>query len=422
MTNTDPVALVNSIKAAWEQYKAENDRHLADIRKGQEDIVRAEKIDRINQSISDMQSQLGDLATKAAAFELNGGASVSDDQVQASLFGRERGLAVASEDFKAYKDGLNVYMRRGQATPASVMAALSVGSDPDGGFSVTPDMSGRIVRKVYETSPMRQLATVITIGTDSIEGFNDLGEGDAGWVSEKGAREETSTSQLGKWSIPVHEIYAMPKATQKLLDDSMFDIEGWLAAKTSDKFARTENTAFLTGDGVGKPRGLLTYSTAATADSTRAWEKFQHIATGVSGGFHASLPGDTFIDVVFSLKAAYRNNASWLMNRSTVGAVRKIKDGDGNYLWQPDFTQRQGGTLAGYPIAEAEDMPDIAASSLSIGFGDFREAYTIVDRTGIRILRDPLTSKGFVKFYTTKRVGGGAVSFDAVKFMKFSAS
>ena len=286
-----------------------------------------------------------------------------------------------------------------------------------------------IVERVRETSPMRSVASVVTIGTDALEGFNDLDEAGAGWVGETGARPETTTPQLGKWSIPVHEIYAMPAATQKVLDDSMFNIEAWLAAKVADRFARTENAAFINGDGILKPRGLFTYPTAATADSSRAWGTFEHILTTVSGGFPAHAagppqvsPGDPLITTVFALKAMHRANAAWMMPRSTVGLVRRIKDVDGNYVWQPDFTQRQGGTLLGYPVVEAEDIAAASAAGNGIAFGDFREAYTVVDRVGIRVLRDPYTAKGYVRFYTTKRVGGGALHFEAVKFVRFANS
>ncbi len=190
----------------------------------------------------------------------------------------------------------------------------------------------------------------------------------------------------------------------------------------SDKFARTENTAFLIGDGELKPRGLFTYSTAATADASRPWGTFEHVNTGASGDFGAGTAGtDTLIDFVFRLKAAYRNNANWMMARPTVASIRKMKDGEGNYIWQPNFEARQGGLLLGYPIVEAEDVPAMASNSLSIAFGDFRETYTIVDRIGIRVLRDPYTQKGFVRFYTTKRVGGGALNFESMKFVRFGS-
>lgn len=417
---SDSAAIVAQIKNAFEELKAKNDERLAALAAGKaDDTVLKEHVDRINNAITDLQGQLADVAAKAAARGLGGG---GDDAIvrAAAQFSAERGANVSPEEYGSYVNALNTYFRRGDATPAAVRAEMSVGSDPDGGFTVTPDMGGRIVSRVYETSPMRQVASIVTIGTDALEGFNDLDEAASGWVGEKQERPDTGTPQLGKWTIPVHEIYAMPKTTQKLLDDSMFNIEAWLAEKVSDKFARTENAAFILGDGALKPRGLWTYSTVATADATRAWGTLQHVNTGTSGGFGTAPAGsDALITAVFALKAAYRNNANWMMARGTLADVRKLKDGDGNYLWQPDFQARQGGTLLGYPIVEGEDVPAIAANSLAIAFGDFREAYTIVDRTGIRVLRDPFTQKGFIRFYTTKRVGGGALNFEAVKFVRF---
>jgi len=415
----DPKKIVAEIKAAFEEFKTANDERVAALEKGKADAVLDEKVEKINSHITDLQSQLAEVAAKAASAGLNAGAD-DDLSKAAATFAKERGTEISVDDFKAYRDGLNVYMRRGGNTPRDVMAAMSVGSDPDGGYTVTPDTSGRIVKKIYETSPMRQVASVVTIGTDRLEGFNDLGEGTAGWVGETAPRPATETAQLGKWEIPVHEMYAFPQATQKVLDDSMFDIEGWLADKTSDKFTRTENGAFLNGDGILKPRGLLTYPTAATADATRAWGTFQHVLTGTDGTFGTTTNGtDKLIDLVYSVKAGYRANASFMMARATIGAVRKIKDGQGNYAWQPSLSALSGGTILGFNVVEAEDMPAMAADSLSLAFGDFGEAYQIVDRVGIRVLRDALTNKPYVGFYTTKRVGGAAINFEAVKFLKF---
>ena len=418
---SDPAALVGQIKAAFEQFKEANDQRIKAIETGKADVVLDGKVETINAEISKLQGQLADVATKAAARNLSGAGE--DATVKAAAqFARERGAEIDPEAFARYQSALNTYMRRGDATPAAVRAEMSVGSDPDGGYSVTPDMSGRIVERIRETSPMRSVATVLTIGTDALEGFNDLDEASAGWVGEKAARPDTGTPGLGKWSIPVHELYAMPKTTQKLLDDSMFNIEAWLSGKVADKFTRTENAAFVVGDGQLKPRGLFTYDTAATADASRAWGTFEHVNTGTSGGFGSAPAGtDKLIDVSFKLKAAYRNNASWMLSRATLADVRKLKDGDGNYIWQPDFQQRQGGTLLGYSVVEAEDVPPIGTNALAIAFGDFREAYTIVDRIGIRVLRDPYTDKGFVRFYTTKRTGGGALNFEAVKFLRFGS-
>lgn len=415
----DPATIVAKLNTAFEEFKAKNDERLDALAKGKADTVLNEQVDRINATITELQGNLADVAAKAASRGLN---ATGDDELAkvAATFAKERGQDVTPEAYAAYRDGLNVYMRRGGNTPASVMASMSVGSDPDGGYTVTPDTSGRMVKKIFETSPMRQVASVTTIGTDRLEGFNDLGEGTAGWVGETAPRPATGTAQLGKWEIPVHEMYAFPQATQKLLDDSMFDIEGWLAEKTADKFGRTENAAFLNGDGTLKPRGLLTYPTVATADATRAWGIFQHILTGTDATFGTTTNGtDKLIDLVYSVKAGYRANANFMAARSTIGAIRKLKDGQGNYAWQPSLSALSGGTILGFNVVEAEDMPVMAADSLSLAFGDFGEAYQIVDRTGIRVLRDALTNKPYVGFYTTKRVGGDAINFEAVKFLKF---
>lgn len=417
----DPAAVVAKLNEAFEAFKAKNDERIDALSKGKADAVLNEQVDRINSTITELQSNLAEIAAKAASRAI--GAGGDDDVAKAAAqFSHERGQDIDVEAYQTYQANLDTYFRKGEATPAAVRAEMSVGSDPDGGYTVTPDTSGRIVTRVRETSPMRQIASVVTIGTDALEGFNDLDEGSAGWVGEKQERTDTDTPKLGKWTIPVHEIYAMPKATQKLLDDSMFDIEGWLADKTSDKFARTENTAFMVGDGELKPRGLFTYPTAATGDAARPWGTFQHLNTGSSGAWPATeAASDLLIDTVFSLKAAYRDNANWLMSRVLVADARKLKDGDGNYLWQPNFEARQGGLLLGYPIVEAEDAPAKASNSLSIAFGDFRETYTVVDRIGIRVLRDPYTQKGFIRFYTTKRVGGGALNFESAKFIRFGS-
>ncbi len=419
---SDPVALVGQIKAAFEQFKAANDDRLKAIETGKADAVIDQKVEKINAHISELQGQLADVASRAAAISLSGGGATDDEAAQAKVFARHvRRDAVSVEEYREYRSAQTKYIRTGNSGAMNVLAQMSVDSDPNGGYSVTPDMTGRIVQRIYETSPMRQVASVVTIGTDALEGFNDLDEAGAEWVGERQARTDSSTPTLGKWSIPVHEIAAQPKATQKLLDDSAFDIEGWLSSKVADKFARAENLAFVNGDGVEKPRGLLTYPTAATVDASRAWGTFEHINTGANGGWGTAPNGtDKLIDVVFALKANFRGNAAWMMPRRTVAQVRQLKDVEGNYIWQPNFEARMGGLLLGYPIVEAEDMPaSTGTGALGVAFGDFAQGYTIVDRLGIRILRDPFTDKPFIRFYTTKRVGGAAINFEAVKFLRF---
>lgn len=414
-------AMMERFNQTFEEFKNSNDARIKAIENGKPDPLQAEKVERINASLNDVQAEITRIMEKFAANDLAGGGASADIQAAARDFSRTVGHDVSAEDLGKYASGLDTYMRVGADNRkfGEVRNLMEVGSDPAGGYTVTPDLSGRIIKKIYETSPARQLFSVVSIGTDAMEGLIDRDDLTTGWVGEKQPRPETDTPELGKWRIDVHEQYAMPKVTQKLLDDSGFDIETWLSAKVADKMARTENSATFSGDGVNKPRGILTYGTAATGDATRPWEVFEHIASGATGTITNN---DFLISLVMSLKAAYRSGAKWTMNRKTLGYVRTLKDGDGNYLWQPDFSQRQGGALLGYDIVEAEDMPDMASNALSIGFGNFKAAYQIVDRMGIRVLRDPYTEKGFVKLYTTKRMGGDVLDFDAVKFMKFAVS
>ena len=269
---------------------------------------------------------------------------------------------------------------------------------------------------------MRSIASIMTVTADAIEGMLDLGEPAAGWVAEVEARSETASPQVGLWRIPVHELFAEPRVSQKLLDDANFDIEAWLAQKLAEKFARAESAAFVSGSGVGMPRGFTTYPTAATGDASRPWGTLQHVATGVNGDFAASDPADDLIELTYALKAGYRMGATWVMARATAAEVRKLKDEtSGQYLWQPGLAAGSPASLLGYPVVEAEDMPALDDGSLSIAFGNFREGYAIADRLGIRLLRDPYTAKPQVKFYTTKRVGGDVLDFDAVKLLKFGA-
>jgi HK97 family phage major capsid protein len=416
--------LVNEIKAAFEQFKAANDERIKAIEGRRSDPLAEEKVERIEASITDLQSRLVDVAAQAA-FRSNGADRLSESDVKAAAnFSRLVGAEVSADHLKEYQAGLASYFRVGSERIGSdVRAAMQVGSDPNGGYLVAPDMSGRIITRIYETSPMRSVASVVTIGTDALEGINDLEQADFGWAGETDARPVTGAPKIGKWRIPVHESYANPRATQKMLDDASVDIEAWLAGKIADRLARAQNAAFVAGDGVLKPRGLFSYPTSLTNDATRPWGTFQHLNTGTSAGFGAAPAGsDTLIDTVFALKAGYRGNASWMMSRATLGTVRKLKDGDGNYLWQPDFQTRVGGTLLGFPIVEAEDVPAIGADSLSIAFGDFAAAYQIVDRLGLRIVRDVYSTKPYVQFYTTARVGGDVLNFEAVKFVRFATS
>ena len=419
--------VVEDLGRAFEEFKAANDERLADLAtKGSVDAVLNDRVERINGVITDLQSRLEKAETMAARRSK---VSAEGDDLDAKARkwatgnASRRGMRMDGDfgaaDLKAYREGFVAYMRKGTMAEDMHAKALSVGIDPDGGYTVEPDTSGRIITKVYESSPMRALASVQTIGTDALEGLYDLDEAASGWVGETQARTETGTPQLGKYRIPVHELYAFPFATQKVLDDSELNLEAWLAGKVSEKFARDEATAFVLGDGVGKPRGFLTYAAGTTLPGT-----IQQFKSGANGAFKAANagPGDVLLDIIYGMKSAYRTGARWAMNRNVQAKVRQLKDEDGQYLWAPGLGAGMPATLLGYPVAEFEDMPDLDTGSLSIAFANFAEAYQIVDRAGIRVLRDPYTAKPFVGFYTTKRVGGDVVNFEAIKLIRFASN
>lgn len=413
---------VDDLTGAFETFKKKNDERLEQISKKGEDAVTRDEVEKLNKGIDDLkaevQTKLDEVFKKANRDRLGGGGEDPEAKA-AGEFGRLVGKADYSvEQLREYKTDLAVYLRTLQAKATT----LSVATDPSGGYLVTPDVTGRMVKKIYESSPMRQLATVVPIGTDALEGPIDNGEAEAQWVGEQQARPQTDAPSFGKWTIPAHELYAYPWVTQKLIEDATIDIEAWLADKASSKFARKETTAFYTGDGVLKPRGILSYDMAATEDDARPWGTFQFVKSGHASGFASTAPADALIDLIFALKAEYRTNARFQMARRTMGAIRKLKDGQGNYL--VDLRLRDGAlveTIFGFPNVDAEDMPTITGDAFPIAFGDWAETYTIVDRLGVTVVRDNITKPGFVKFHFRKRVGGGAVNFESAKFLKIAA-
>lgn len=417
---------------------------------GKDDPLVTEKLSKIEKSLDDaieaktaLESAIEAERKEREALEMRinkaGIQANSEEEAKTALAVKDFNLMLAdlnherkssfepldADGYSEYKAALDTFMRKGKdVLTAEEVKTMSVGVDADGGYLVTPDMTGRMATKVFETSPIRQIASVQSIGTDALEGIEDLGEAGFGWVGETETRSDTTTPQVGKWKIEAFEMYAQPKATQKLLDDASVNVEAWLAGKVSDRFARGQNAAFVTGSGVGRPRGFTSYTTAADDGSGVDWGNIGHVVSGANGGFHAT--GKTAIDALFDLvgavKDAYLPASRWVTRRSVVTGMRKLKDDQGQLYWQPSLIQGEPERFMGYPITRAEDMPALAAGSLSLGFGDFATAYQIVDRIGVRVLRDPFTDKPYVKFYTTARVGGGVINFESIKLMKFSAS
>ncbi|PIB24966.1 capsid protein [Amylibacter kogurei] len=298
--------------------------------------------------------------------------------------------------------------------------AMSTAVAADGGYLVDPQTSDTISSVLRNASSIRSIANVVAVESTAFDVLVDTTDIGAGWATETDGSVETGTPQVERISIPLHELSALPKASQRLLDDSAFDVEGWLAGRIADKFARAEGGAFISGDGVDKPTGFLTYSSVANGAWT--WGNLGYVATGQDGDFSNTEPADAIVDLVYSLGARYRANASFVMNSKTAGAVRKMKDADGRFLWSDGLAAGEPARLMGYPVLIAEDMPDIASDATAIAFGDFNAGYTIAERPDLRILRDPFSAKPNVLFYATKRVGGDVSDFAAIKLLKFAAS
>lgn len=342
----------------------------------------------------------------------------------------ERGRAVVEVDAagaKAYNEAYEQFLRKGeQKLTEAERKALSVGNDINGGYMVSPDLTGKAVTRMFETSPMRLYSSQQTISTDALEGTVDLEEASFGWVSELGTRSESNTPAVPRpWRIPVHEAYAEPRISQKLAEDSQGDPVAWLAKKTGDKFGRGYNTAFVTGSGVGKPRGFASYTSAATADGSRDWGVFEHVATGQSGAFDTDPSAVTkMLSVIHALKDHFLANAAWYMNRTTLGYLRTKTDASsaGKFIFIPSFQAGAPDTVLGYPVRKMQDMANYStADALAIAFGDMLETYQIVDRLGITVLVDPYTAKPYIKYYTRGRVGGDVLNFEAMKFIKFGS-
>ena len=333
-------------------------------------------------------------------------------------------LSTANTHDGLHLKAFDAYLRSGDDSPLRGLdlegKALSTQINSDGGFLVDPETSATIRGVLHATASIRAIASVVTVEATSYDVLVDHSEVGSGWATEALAQAETPTPVLDRISIRLHELSAMPKASQRLLDDSAFDVEGWLAERIASKFARAEAAAFINGDGLDKPRGFLTHDKVANA--SWSWNNLGYIATGNDGDFANINAADAIVDLVYALDASYRANAVFVMNSKTAGAVRKMKDADGRFLWSDGLAAGEPARLMGYPVLVAEDMPDIASGAYAIAFGDFAAGYTIAERPDMRILRDPFSAKPHVLFYATKRVGGGVSDFKAIKLLRFAVN
>ncbi|MCK8462577.1 phage major capsid protein [Aliiroseovarius sp. S1339] len=333
-------------------------------------------------------------------------------------------LAAAADLEAPHQKAFEAYLRSGDDDALRGLElegkAMSTAVAGDGGYLVDPQTAATIQSVLKSTASLRAVSNVVNVEATSYDVLVDHSDVGSGWATETGSTVETGTPSIERITIPLHELSALPKASQRLLDDSAFEIETWLAARIADKFARAEAASFISGDGIDKPTGILTHTTVDNDSWT--WGNLGYIATGTSGDFDASNPADAIIDLVYALDAEYRAGASFVMNSKTAGSVRKMKDMDGRFLWSDGLAAGEPARLLGYPVLIAEDMPDIGTDATPIAFGDFGSGYTIAERPDTRILRDPFSAKPHVLFYATKRVGGDISDFAAIKLLKFSVS
>lgn len=401
----------HTYRNAVEGFREVNDRRLSEIeRRGTPDVLTVDHVQRLEQVVAGLETRMNEQTLKANRPRLGG---------ETRAIERRGSVSGTSYEHKRAFEG---YMRSGMEVPLRQLEekALSVTSGPDGGYTVPIELETYIMTRLANISPIRQIAGNRQVSSPTFQkAFSPTGP-QGGWVAETSLASITNSPPLQQMIFPTMELYAMPSATQSLLDDSVVDIETWLAGEIDTVFAVQEGAAFVNGTGTNMPKGFLSYPTVQ--DANYSWGNIGYLATGVAGAFPSSNPSDILVSLVYELFAGYRQNATWVMSRKTQAVIRQMKDTQGHYLWQPPASLGQSASLMNFPLVEAEDMPQIATGSFSIAFGDFRRGYLVVDRIGLRLLRDPYSAKPFVLFYTTKRVGGGVQDFNAIKLLKFDVS
>lgn len=391
----DVNALVEALNKAFADFKAEHNQQLEEVKKGNADALQALKVDNINSEITRLQAAVDAANTQLAAIQMGGGAAGGDTLADAE-----------------YSGAFLAHFRKGE-----VQAAMNKGVADDGGYLAPVEWDRTITGRLVVLSDMRQLANVVPCSGTGLTKLYNMGGTASGWVGEEDARPATATGKLKQLGFGWGEVYANPGATQQLLDDSEIDLEAWLSGEVDTEFARQEGAGFFAGDGVNKPFGILTY---VTGGANAAKHPFGAISA-INSGAAATITADGLIDLVYDLPSAFTANARFAMNRKTMGAVRKLKDAEGNYLWQPSLIAGQPSTLLGFPVQDVAAIPDVAANAIAALFGDFKQTYTVYDRKGVRVLRDPFTNKPYVHFYTTKRVGGGVHNPEPMRALKIGA-
>lgn len=398
--NTSVEKLMTTVKA----FQDKNDERLKAIEAKKGDVLDEEHTNRINAEVGDLQKEMDNINKKLAAASLSQGET----------------LQSATKEELEYKAKYEKFIQSGQGEHElkamldnGVNAAMTVGSDPDGGLTAPVEWDRSIVNETRDYSPMRGICRVITIGRGGFKKMVNIKGTNSGWVGETDPRPATDTSQFAEILLNTKELYAQPSISQTLLDDSVIDMAQFIAEEVAEEFGVQESEAFVNGDGTNKPKGVMQYETGSNHPLGNV--------KAVTSGAADAIASDSLIDLVQAVKSKYRKNSQFIMNNLTFAQVRKLKDGDGNYLWQRSFDKNSPATLLGYSIYEVDEMDDIAASTLPIAFGNFKAAYTIIDRVGVRVLRDPYTAKPYVLFYTTKRVGGGLIKPEPIRYYKIAA-
>ena len=394
---------------AFHEFKSINDKRLDLIEKGKGGA------DELKEN---MEKAFKDMAEQKAVLES------LEAKLNRPNFGKDgKPVNQVEEDHKA---GFHSFVRKGKDEGLAALESKALGwstnAGADGGYAVPKVIDDSIEAQLINVSPIRQLANVVQISTTDYHKLVNLRGTASGWVGETAARSATTTPTLFDIKPTMGELYANPQATQQMLDDVFFNVDQWLADEISTEFARAEGAAFISGSGANMPTGFLSYTAAATADGVRANMQLQYVPTGVAGGWAATNPADSLISLVSQMKAGYRQGSSFVTSKALLFQIAAFKDPSGRYIFNPVSAPGVPETILGYPVVEAEDMPGVAANSLSVAFGNFKRGYQIVDRMGTRVIRDPFSNKPYIGFYTTKRVGGAVINSEAIKLLKFSAT
>ncbi|WET42502.1 phage major capsid protein [Citrobacter enshiensis] len=395
----DVEQVAQELQAKFDDFRAKNDKRIDALESEKGKL--AGEVDTLNGKLSELENLKSDLESELVSLKRPGGPQ------QQSKAATEHKTAFMQFMRKGDDDGLRELERK----------ALQVGTDEDGGYAIPEELDRNILTLLKDEVVMRQESTVITVGGSEYKKLVSVGGTASGWVGETDARPATDASKLKMIEPFMGEIYGNPQATQKMLDDVFFNAEDWINSELATEFAEKEEIAFTSGDGTKKPKGFLAYASSLDDDKARAFGTLQHILSGSA----AAVTADAIIKLVYTLRKSHRSGARFMMNNNTLFAIRILKDSEGNYLWRPGLEVNQPSTLVGYGIAENEQMPDIAADAKAIAFGNFKRGYTIVDRIGTRILRDPYTNKPYVGFYTTKRTGGMLTDSQSIKLMQIGA-